>query len=153
MLKSLLGSWNLVFQSQSQQISPSPHSVLVITYVAYYSCYDVVVDYPILSIAPTGVPRDVVSSSTTSTSVSVSWSALDCIESNGVITGYEVNFQQRDGTLITDGEVVGLTFAANGLQPFTNYTFRVAGVNRVGRGPFTDTFIIRTNEDGMCTRC
>ncbi len=101
-----------------------------------------------MSLAPTGVPRDVVST-TISTSVSVSWNAIDCIESNGVIIGYEVDFQQRDGTPITDGEVVGMTFTANGLQPFTNYTFRVAGVNNDDRGPFTDNIIIRTNEDGM----
>ena len=78
----------------------------------------------------------------------MSWDAIDCIERNGVITGYEVEFQRVDGIATTDGEVVGQTFTASGLQPFTNYTFQVAGVNSEGWGPFTDTIVIQTNEDG-----
>ena len=78
----------------------------------------------------------------------MSWDAIDCIERNGVITGYEVEFQRVGGAAITDGEVVGQTFTASGLQPFTNYTYQVAGVNSEGRGPFSDLITIRTNEDG-----
>ena len=97
--------------------------------------------------APTGVPRDVVPS-TTSRSVSVSWTAIDCIERNGVITGYTVEFQEQGGARIP-GEVVGQTFTASGLTPHTNYTFRVAGVNRNGMGPFSSIIAITANEDGM----
>ena len=99
------------------------------------------------SAAPTGAPRDVVPS-TTSRSVSVSWDAIDCIERNGVITGYTVEFQEQGGARIP-GEVVGQTFTANGLTPQVNHTFRVAGVNRNGTGPFTDIITILNNEDGI----
>ena len=47
--------------------------------------------------------------------------------------------------------VMGLNFHANGLTPHTNYTFRVAGVNSNGTGPFTDIITISTNED--CKPC
>ena len=86
--------------------------------------------------------------SATTRNISVLWVTIDCIDRNGEITGYEVEFRQADGPAITTGEVMGLTFIASGLQPFTNYTFRVAGVNSEGRGPFTDIITICTDEDG-----
>ena len=39
------------------------------------------------------------------------------------------------------------TLTASGLTPHTNYTFRVAGVNSAGTGPFTD-IILTTAEEG-----
>ncbi len=99
------------------------------------------------SAAPVGAPRDVVPF-TTSRSVSVSWGAIECIERNGVITGYTVEFQEQGGARIP-GEVVNQTFTASGLTPHTNYTFRVAGVNSNGTGPFSGTILITTDEDGM----
>lgn len=35
-------------------------------------------------------------------------------------------------------------FVANGLTPARNYSFRVAAVNIVGRGPFTNPMIVTT---------
>ena len=96
--------------------------------------------------APTGTPQNVVPS-TTSRSISVSWDAIDCIERNGNIDDYEVEFRRSDGSETTEGVVVGQTFTAIGLQFFTAYTFRVAGVNSAGRGPFTAAININTNED------
>ena len=101
-----------------------------------------------VTIVPTGTPRNVVTSAT-SRSVNVSWDSIDCIERNGVITGYEVEFHHMATIVIPLGEVVGETFTADSLQPFSVYTFRVAGVNIAGRGQFTDVIIIRTLEDGV----
>ena len=84
---------------------------------------------------------------TTSRSVSVSWDAIDCSERNGEITNYTVELQSPRGIMIP-GEVVGQTFTASGLTPHTNHTFRVAGVNSNGTGPFTDAVIITTNNEG-----
>ena len=50
----------------------------------------------ISSIAPTAPPRDV-TPSTTSKSVNVSWSIIECIERNGEITNYTVVFQEQGG--------------------------------------------------------
>ena len=79
----------------------------------------------------------------------MSWQSIECIDQNGIITGYDVDFQQTDGTATTAGEIVGQTFTARGLRPFTDFTFRVAGVSNEGRGPFTDTITVRTNGDSM----
>ena len=73
---------------------------------------------------------------------------IECIESNGILTGYTVVFQELDGTTIT-GEVMGQSFTANGLTPRTSYIFQVARVNDAGTGPFTDIITITTDEEGL----
>ena len=100
-------------------------------------------------VAPTRPPHDV-TPSTTSRSVSVSWSTIECIERNGVITNYTVVFQEQGGA-VTTGEVnvMDRTFTASGLIPHTNYIFRVAGVNINGTGSYTNISSILTDEDGM----
>ena len=98
--------------------------------------------------APTGPPRDV-TPSTTSRSVSVSWSTIECIERNGVITNYTVVFQEQGGAVIPgEVNVMDRTFTASGLTPHTTYTFRVAGVNSNGTGLYSMTIMILTDEDG-----
>ena len=93
-------------------------------------------------------------SSTTSRSVSVSWSTIDCIERNGVITNYTVVFQERGGAVIpVEVNVIDRTFTASGLTPHTNYIFRVAGVNSNGTGPCSSDITFLTNEDGKIVHC
>ena len=96
-------------------------------------------------LAPTASPLNV-TPITTSTSVMVTWDAIECIERNGFISGYVVEFQEQDGDMIP-GEVVGQNFTASKLTPATRYTFRVAGINSNGTGPFTTATIILTGED------
>ena len=81
--------------------------------------------------------------STTSRSVGISWTEIKCIERNGPITNYTVEFQEVGWALIP-GVVVNRTFTAKGLTPYTNYTFRVAGVNDNGTGPFANVTSILT---------
>ena len=100
--------------------------------------------------APTGSPR-AVTPSTTSRSVSVSWSTIECIDQNGEITDYTVMFQEVGGMVsMIPGEVnvMDRIFTASGLTPHVNYTFRVAGVNSNATGPYTSTITIQTDEDG-----
>ena len=78
----------------------------------------------------------------------VTWDTIECIERNGIITGYPVEFQEQGGANVP-GNTVDRTFYAGGLTPFTSYTFQVAGVNDVGTGPFTDIITITTDEEGL----
>ena len=100
--------------------------------------------------APTAPPRTINTSSITSRSISVSWTQIGCIERNGPITNYTVEFQEVGGALIP-GVVVNRTFTASGLTPYTNYTFRVAGVNDNGTGPFSNATSITTEEESNHT--
>ena len=66
-----------------------------------------------------------------------------------MITNYTVVFQELGGTVIPgEVNVINRTFTASGLTPHTNYSFRVAGVNGNGTGPFTNVMLILTDEDG-----
>ena len=96
--------------------------------------------------APTAPPQSINSLSTSSRSVSVSWIQIRCVERNGPITNYTVEFQVVGGAVIP-GVVVNRTFTASGLTPYTNYTFRVAGVNDNGTGPFTNATSVMTEEE------
>ena len=83
----------------------------------------------------------------TATNVNVSWNEIECIEGNGMITNYTVEFSSLGGSIIPGVLMVNeRRFTANGLTPFTNYTFRIAGVNSNGTGPFFDV-TIQTDED------
>jgi hypothetical protein len=75
----------------------------------------------------------------------VTWDTTECIERNGIITGYAIEF---NGTTVPE-EVVGENFTASGLTPARNYIFRVAGINANGTGPFTNATIVSTDEDSM----
>ena len=84
----------------------------------------------------------------TSRNVSVSWNEIECIERNGMITNYTVEFSSLGGSVIPGVLMVNeRRFTANGLTPFTNYTFRTAGVNSNGTGLFSDLTTIQTDED------
>ena len=78
----------------------------------------------------------------------MTWDTIECIERNGIITGYTVVFQEQ-GRANVPGNIVDRTFSATELTPFTNHTFQVAGVNDVGTGPFTDIITITTDEEGF----
>ena len=86
----------------------------------------------------------------TARNVSVSWNEIECIERNGMITNYTVEFSSLGGSVIPGVLMVDeRRFTASGLTPFTNYTFRVAGINSNGTGPFSDITMIETAEDSM----
>ncbi len=99
------------------------------------------------STAPTAPPPNVMSKNTASRSVTLTWDEIICIECNGIITSYTVEFGlQGRPTLRTD--IPGQTFTPNEqLKPFTNYTFRVAGANFAGTGVYSPIVIITTHEE------
>ena len=96
--------------------------------------------------APTAPPHNIKFPTTTSRSVSVSWTQIRCIERNGPITSYRVEFRKMRGALIP-GVMMNRTFTASGLFPYTNYTYRVAGVNDNGTGPFSNVTSVLTEEE------
>ena len=66
-----------------------------------------------------------------------------------MITSYTVVLQEQGGAVIPgEVNVMDRTFTASGLTPHTNYTFRVAGVNSNGTGPYSDDITVFTDEDG-----
>ena len=91
--------------------------------------------------APTASPH-ANTSSATSRSISVYWPQIRCIERNGPITNYTVEFQEVGGALIP-GVVVNRmdslltqTTPSESLESITN-----------GTGPFTNVTSILTEEE------
>ena len=77
-------------------------------------------------------------SSVTSTSISVRWDALSCVDRNGGIPDYRIEYGTTTSTL------PGTSFTANRLRPSTTYNFRVAGVRGSQTGLYSSTLSIMT---------
>ena len=67
------------------------------------------------------------STGATLNSITVTWDELNCVDRNGELTGYRIEY----GTTTFDNmeRVTGTSFTATGLFPLTTYMFRVAAVN------------------------
>ena len=94
-------------------------------------------------------------SSVTSSSITVQWGRVSCIDRNSEITGYTVRYGQTGSTTTVMESVSGTSdsdrmFTASGLIPRTNYTFAVAAVSSEGTGPFsTGVFVETTVFEGI----
>ncbi len=81
--------------------------------------------------APSGPVLNLVASSFSSTSVTIQWDRVSCVQRNSDITGYQISY---------DGDPVNVTgtdvreFTASGLIPRTQYTFLVTPLSNSGMG-------------------
>ena len=75
---------------------------------------------------------------TTPPGITVEWEALDC-HCNGVITGYSVQCEEKDGRDKQERHVPSNTTEATfgRLMPSTTYNFRVAAMNSSGIGVYS----------------
>ena len=123
--------------------------LLVMEYVYMVSSYqEVILKYSAIEVlfsftAPSGPPVIVMPPIVSSRSITVNWTEIPCIQRNGRIIRYEVEFGPSG-----IGNISGRSFTANELTPFTNYTFQVHGVNSAGPGPYSN-LTITTSEEGM----
>ncbi len=81
--------------------------------------------------------------------ITLTWTEIDISQRNGIITSYIIQYGEgtsRNITINTNSNMN--THLITGIKPFTEYTFTVAGVNSVNRGPFSDpSGVIRTAEE------
>ena len=76
-------------------------------------------------------------SAVTSSSITVQWEMVPCIEQNGDITGYSVEYTGGGtGTIPVMGGDTMMVIIQN-LMPSTTYSIQVAAVNNFGAGPFS----------------
>ena len=73
---------------------------------------------------------------------------MDCIDRNGVITGYSVQYEVvESGTSetlsVTEGSTLQLLI--EDLSTTTDYTVAVAAVNSAGTGDYSDPYPITTD--------
>ena len=96
--------------------------------------------------APSAAPTSV-STSSTSTSITLRWGAVDCIHRNGDITGYSVRYGvQWSGSTqtvsVSGGRVTWTTISE--LESLTSYSVDVAAVNSAGTGVYSSAVIAET---------
>ena len=91
--------------------------------------------------APSAAPTNVRMTGITSTSITVKWGKVPCIERNGDITGYIVQYGSQTQS-VSGGSVTETTIS--NLTPSTTYNIQVAAVNDADTGPFSNTISIMT---------
>ena len=102
---------------------------------------------------PSASPNNVTATAISSTDIRVHWSEVNTIDRNGVITYYEVEYNQTtfsDDTIHATILVDSLTFMVEvtDLEEYVEYFVRVRAYTSVGAGPYSDTVMERTEQDG-----
>ena len=86
--------------------------------------------------APSGPPQTFTSAVNNETSISLQWDEVECIEQNGLITGYTLSyFPYVAGAAIENVGVAGRVVTLTGLLPKTQYQFQVWAVSDSGTSP------------------
>ena len=88
-----------------------------------------------------------------STAILVTWDPVPEIDRNGIITQYEVEFNQSTFSEISTSNLTTtngsqLMVELEGLEENVGYSVRVRGYTSVGPGPFSAAVVNRTLEDG-----
>ena len=91
--------------------------------------------------APSAAPTNAGRTGVTSTSITVRWRTIPCIEQNGDITGYIVRYGSQTQS-VSGGSVTETTIS--NLTPSTTYNVRVAAVNDADTGPYSSNVSIIT---------
>ena len=105
------------------------------------------------SLVPNVPPDNVQAITSSSTAVLVTWDPVPEIDRNGIITQYEVEFNQNTFSEISLGNLTTtngpqLMVELEGLEEYVEYTVRVRAFTSVGPGPFSVAVVDRTLEDG-----
>ena len=87
--------------------------------------------------APSAPPTSVSVSEVTSSSITVQWGPVDCIDRNGDITGYSLQYLEAGSEFIKNlsvsgGSVTEATISNN--KPLATYNIELAAVNSAGIG-------------------
>ena len=90
----------------------------------------------------------------TTSSITVQWGPVLCIQRNGDITGYSVQYGvQGSGSTqsvnVSGGDSTDTTISE--LTPSTTYNFAVAAVNSAGTGVYSDPLSVSTLGKNVCT--
>ena len=98
---------------------------------------------------PDGAPQNVSGRNTSSTSILVSWEAVQADLQKGIITGYNITYQSLtengNGFVTTgpDDRQANLT----GLKKFVKYNISVVAFTVKGDGP-PSVIVVRADQDG-----
>ena len=99
--------------------------------------------------APGGPPRNIRAWGVSDTSFGASW--LPPLELNGRLEMYHLIYStdlEKDYSQWRFKPEASNDTVVEGLKPFTTYYFRMVAYTRVGRGPPTEMFVVKTGKGG-----
>ena len=98
---------------------------------------------------PSAAPTSVNVSALNPTALIVRWEAVPCIEQNGDITGYSVQYRVVGSESIQNMSVSEVTETTiSNLIPSTNHFIEVAAMNRAGIGVYSTSLVVETPYSG-----
>ena len=108
-----------------------------------------------MPLEPSGRPKTVAATVTSSKSISVSWDPVDADDRNGIIKGYKVNYQALpNGIMVpkfrnitSEQQNEKQTVLIEHLNEFTNYSISVLAFTAIGNGPASGAQVVETLED------
>ena len=136
------------------EIAPASLVMYLCTTVVENSCFPVVdIDFIFLHTVPASPPDNVNAINISSTSIRVTWEEVPTIDQNGMITKYEVEYNQTtfsgatmSGTTTVDSSTLMVNLT--GLEEYVEYSIRVRAYTSVGAGPYSEVVMERTQQDG-----
>ena len=104
-------------------------------------------------LVPNAPPDNVQAHTSSSTAILVTWDPVPEIDRNGIITQYEVEFNQSTFNEISTSNLTAtngskLMMELEGLEEYAEYTIRVRAYTIVGPGSFSIAVVNRTLENG-----
>ena len=92
------------------------------------------------------------------TAVQVTWDEVPVIERNGIITRYEVEYNQTAfsevaSSLLESVDAPTLMRTLNSLHEYTQYSIRVRAYTVKGPGPYSNTTLATTLQDSKYHVC
>ena len=97
--------------------------------------------------APSAPPTSVSPTRITTFSITLQWGPVDCIQRNGEITGYSVQYAVLENgsteTVNVSGDATNETTIPR-LEAATSYFIKVAAVNSAGTGVYSDGIFVVT---------
>ena len=105
---------------------------------------------------PSEPPSNVNATAISSTTIQVTWEHVPSIAENGIITQYEIEFNQTTFNEVSMNNVTTVdssTFEVvlSGLEEYVNYSIRVRTYTSVGPGPYSDVIYETTLQDRKST--
>ena len=98
--------------------------------------------------APYGPPRDFSITVLSPRSIFLSWSAPLFELQNGDITGYIIDIMVMQTGQSFQVSAEGTNITIGSINPYSSYVCHIAAQTSVGIGPFSNTVVIMTPEDG-----
>ena len=103
---------------------------------------------------PSAPPQNIAITSPSSTSLHVTWDSVPPIHQNGIITHYDVEYNQSTFSQVSSslsqtvsGDIPAVML--NGLEEYVIYSVRVKAYTSIGEGPYSSPENERTLEDGI----